>query len=112
MSEFRVHAVDPTQEGPFQSFVSAHQKDLIDAAIDFDSGGMKQTVYAAEQVDHNPDGTDTTHIVGAMVCRWGIFGAPDVKQVVDPQLNGHTQEVIEGFAKTRASLSDLTGLNF
>jgi hypothetical protein len=41
-----------------------------------------------------------------------MFGNPQVQEVVAPTLNGHTKEVTDGFAKSLASLSELTGLNF
>ena len=112
MSEFIVHAVDPS-DGSFQSFVTAQQEAVAKASMDFDPAGLRQTVYAAEQVDEAADGSRKAQVVGAMVCRWGAFmNEPVVTQVIDPTLNGHTKNVIEGFEQTRASLRDLTGLNF
>ena len=111
MSEFIVHAVDPN-EGSFQSFVTAQQEAVTKAAMDFDPAGLSQTVYAAERVELGADGSRKAQVVGAMVCRWGFMNEPVVTQVIDPSLNGHTKNVVEGFEQTRASLRDLTGLNF
>jgi hypothetical protein len=118
MGEIVVHAVNPNEEGPFKAFVDERLQAAEQApekhlpVIDLDPAGLRQTVFAAEEVEVMPDGKERAHVVGAMVCRWGMFGQPEVQEIVAPNLNGHTKDVMNGFASKRASLSDLTGLNF
>jgi hypothetical protein len=115
MGEFVVHVVDPRQEGPLTTFVEERAAQEGGEPLDLDDGGMRQVVFAAEEVDVSTDATSDgkpSKVVGVMVCRWGMFGNPHVQEVVARTLNGHTKEVTDGFAKSLASLSELTGLNF